>query len=240
MALTLATVSDGTAMDVTTMKTSVAAIETFINQGIEATTLKDSAPWIETLMVFRPSYYSGPDSGLTARFEGVSAEVYYFYRSGNDIHRSVHHSQVNALSYVPIHGLARTIACAEDISAGSNPTKRAHISASFYIYEFGGDGLTNETTNPCALIALRVDSTIIDATRRHLYTASYFGDPGRLACRKQYAMLYPAEVDEGVHSIAVCIRPETQTKGNGSDPANDNWRHLFVSNRSMQVRYNYR
>lgn len=240
MALTLATVADGDPMDVTTMKTSVTAIETFINQGIDATTLKTSAPWIETLMVFRPSYFSGPDSGLTAHFEGVSAEVYYFYRSGNDIHRSVHHSQVNAGAYVPIHGLARTIACAEDISSGSNPTKRAHVSASFYIYEFGGDGLTDETTNRCADIALRVDGTMVEATSRHIYTASYFGDPGRLACRKQFAMLYPAEVNEGIHSIAVCIRPVAQTKGNGAHADDDNWRHMFVANRSMQVRYNYR
>jgi len=240
MALTLATVADGAAMDVTTMKTSVTEIERFINQGISATELKDTAPWLETLHVFRPSYFSGPDTGGTARFEGVSTEIHYFYRSGNDIHRSVHHSQTNYGVYVPIFGLARTVACAANISDGGAPTKRAHISACFYAYEFGGDGLTDETTNVVADFQLRVDATMIEETTRRIYTGSYFGSPSRLMCRKQIAMLYPAQLDEGLHSIAVCVKMRTQTTGNGLYAGEDNWRHLFIANRSMQVRYNYR
>lgn len=252
MALTLSTVADGTPMDVTTMKASVAAIEMFLNQGVGFAQLQVATPWIRTLHLYRPAYYGGPNTGSTARFEGVSAEVHYFYQDGADQRRSLHHSTINAGAYVPIFGLGRTFSCAENISAGSAPTKRVHASACFYVYEFGGDGLPDENTNLVASLAMRLDGTILDATTRPLYTASTaetsafspslvdMGDPGRLCSRKQYAMLYPLECSAGLHSVEVCVQMQTLTRGSGSNANNDNWRHVFVANRSMTVEYDYR
>lgn len=252
MALTLSTVADGTPMDATTMKTSVASIEMFLNQGIGFAQLQSASSWLRTMHIYRPAYYGGPNTGSTARFEGVSAEVHYFYQDGAEQRRSLHHSTINAGSYVPIFGLGRTFSCAENISAGSAPTKRVHVAACFNVYEFGGDGLPDENTNLAVSLAMRFDGTILSATTRPLYTASTMntalisssgaptGDPGRLCSRKQYAMLYPLECTAGLHAVEICVQTQTMTKGNGYDANNDNWRHVFVANRSMTVEYDYR
>lgn len=242
MALTLTTVAAGAPINAVAMKAAVQSIEHFLNEEITATQVQTSSPWMDSLMVVKPSFDGGPSSGRSASFQGVSAEIHYFSVGEADYHRSVHHSVVatTAAHQVPVAGMSRTFTTTEAITSGSVP-RLVHVLASWYAYEFGGDGEPDESTNKCAGFFLFVNGTAIEATVRSLYTASRAETPGRLTCRRQHSIYYPATISTaGVHNISLRIRPALMTTGSGSLAGNDNWRHIFVGNRQMHVEVPYR
>lgn len=242
MALTLSTVAAGDPVNVVAMKAAIQSIEHFVNEEITATQLQTSAPWLDSLMVVKPAFDGGPNSGRSAAMQAVSAEIHYFSVGDADYQRSVHHSVVatTAAHQVPVAGMSRTFTTTEVITSGTVP-KLAHVLASWYSFEFGGDGVMDDNTSKCAGFFLFVNGASVDATVRSLYTCSRAGDPGQLHCRRQHSLYYPASITSaGVHNISLRIRPALMTTGNGSKAGNDDWRHIFVGNRQMHVEVPYR
>lgn len=242
MALTLSTVAAGDPVNVVAMKAAIQSIEHFVNEEITATQLQTSAPWLDSLMVVKPAFDGGPNSGRSAAMQAVSAEIHYFSVGDADYQRSVHHSVVatTAAHQVPVAGMSRTFTTTEQISSGTVP-KLAHVLASWYSFEFGGDGTVDDNTSKCAGFFLFVNGTAVDATVRSLYTCSRAEDPGQLHSRRQHSLYYPASITSaGVHNISLRIRPALMTTGNGSKAGNDDWRHIFVGNRQMHVEVPYR
>lgn len=242
MALTLTTVADGDTINVVAMKAAIQSIEHFVNEEITATQLQTSAPWMDSLMVVKPSFDGGPNSGRSASFEGVSADIHYYAMGDADYGRSIHHSVVSATAahQVPVAGMGRTFSVPEVITSGTVP-RVVTVLASWYAYEFGGDGRVDENTDQCAGFFLFVNGQSVTSSVRPLFTASYAEGPGRLIARRQHSLYYPASITTaGVHSISLRVRPALMTTGNGSLAGNDNWRHIFVSNRQMHVEIPYR
>jgi len=249
MGLTLTTVTPGDPIDATAMRAANALIEHYVNEEIGAADLKTSAPWIEAMTIVRPRFSGGPDSGRTAWFEGATCEVHYFYEGGKDVRRALFHTPLfdgettaTVSSYVPIVGMTRTISLPEAISTGASPQKRVNVLASWHCYEYGGSGTwPDESASRVADFVLMIDGDTKPSTARSLWKASYPAKYGTSLpmFRKQYGIQYPATISTiGIHNIGVRLRftPMT-TSGAGLV---DDWRHIFVSERSMVVEVPYR
>jgi hypothetical protein len=248
MGLTLTTVTPGDPIDATAMRAANALVEHYVNEEIGAADLKTSAPWIEAMTIVRPRFSGGPDSGRTAWFEGATCEVHYFYMGDKDVRRAMFHTPLfdgettaSASTYVPIVGMTRTISLPEVISSGALPQRRVNVLASWYCYEYGGHGVwPDESASRVADFVLMIDGDTKPSTARSLWKASYPGLSGTSLpmFRKQYGIQYPATISSiGIHHFGVRLRLTEMTLDGGFD---DNWRHIFVADRSMVVEVPYR
>lgn len=247
MGLTLTTVTPGDPIDATAMRAANALIEHYVNEEIGAADLKTSAPWIEAMTIVRPRFSGGPDSGRTAWFEGATCEVHYFYEGGKDVRRAMFHTPLfdgettaTVSTYVPIIGMTRTISLPEAISTGASPQKKVNVLASWNTYEYGGhSAFPDESTHRVADFVLMIDGDTKAATARSLWNASNpatYGT-GMPMFRKQYGIQYPATISTvGIHNIGVRLRTTEMTVTAGDD----DWRHIFVAERSMVVEIPYR
>lgn len=255
MALSLTTVTTGTAIDATAMRTVIGQIEHFVNEEVSATQLKTSAPWASSIHVVRPTFIGAPtENGTvgTAIFDGAGSEVHYYFEPGQGVRRALFHSDIHipktgaasASAYLPVLGMSRTVSLPEVIASGGEPTRRLHIMATWYTYEFGGDGTVDESTDTCADFTLFINGSTTPACARSLFTASSAAGsdgnpgPGVNYAYKQYSLYYPAKLTtDGIHNVGLRLR--TRALGQNG-VGNDKWRHIFVAERSMVVAWHYR
>lgn len=237
MPLALTTVTSGTAIDWLALKSYCAQIEYYLNENIPSGDLKTSAAWCGSTRIFKPDFHTGP----AAFVRMVSGELHYRRRSGDADQRSVHHPEVNTPivagtggRYVPVEGMSVSFNVPESITTGAAPNHRVLTSMSWYAHECGGAGTPDELADHCSDFVLFVNGATIPATACDLYTAS--GGAGYLyfGAAKQYSLFYPASVTPiGQNHIGLRIRMYSKTTGGGTD----DWRHVFIWNRTAKFRW---
>jgi hypothetical protein len=234
MPLSLTTVTTGTAISAAAMRAYVQNIERYLNETLPNGDLQTSAPWAGPTLIYKPEFYGSPDDRTVL----TTGETRWLWTPHDDHLRSPHHDVFNTVDYLPVQGLAKTVKI-------RNANCQVKILATFYTYEFGGDGYVNDTRDHCADFRMLIDGFSFGATTRELYTSSRHAEGtsaagfcGMLFCRKQYSFVWLLEpgnsfAAKGIHHYGVGVRCYTRTV-NG---ANDDWRHIFVAGRSFVVDY---
>ena len=237
MPVSFTNVVDGTPIDFDALRAHALAIETYVNEGIEATDFQTTVPWVQSTHIFKPDFRAG----AAPRVQLTSGEIHHRQRTMVPNQRSIHHSEVNTPggaanqhgNYVSIEGMQVSFSTPDAISGGS-PDHRVIVRANWFVHEIGGNGVPDDAADHCSDFVLMVDGSTIAATARDLYTASDAASPnGRVkgAAVKQYSISYPAEITTaGVHDIGVKMR--MYSRGTGAE-----WRHVFVWARTLVCRW---
>lgn len=236
MGVTLTTVTAGTPISWTALRSYIDTIETYVNEGIAYADLKASSPWIDTTRVFRPEF----NTGVAPNAVFTSGETHWRTRSHAGRDRVVRHPEINtpsvagtAGSYIPVDGLTFTVQTPTGFSSGGAPQHRALLRATWFAHEAGGDGTVDETTDRVGDFVVMADGTEYTSTESTIYTATSLGRVMGVAC-KQYSVAYPIRFnDAGVHGVAVRLRLYAKT----TTGATDDWRHVFVWGRSAFLRW---
>jgi len=223
------------------MRSRVQTIENYVNGGIvqgDRTT-----NWLSSGHVYTPDFQYG--YGNYARLPMTGGQLHWNMLPGNPNLMSVFTFQTGN-GYVQAPGLTRTI----QVPEATNSRYRAMILASFWIYEYGGGatgGTTtaappflDESTYQAGTAALTINGVLIAATERPFYSASDAtattgggATSGMIYCHKQYGIVYPFNWQSaGVFSVGVSVSSPT--------PADDEWKHIFIQEGSLYVRYRLR
>lgn len=207
MPLTIGAFGAGTVISATTVRTKLAAVETYVNEQIANG--DKSAAWVVPNHIFGSSFRGGsnPHSTLT------SGESYYRQRTNDASDRSWWSSYLGqpATGWYRIPGLNATIQVPEDVSA--NGGHRVRVFGSVYAYEFGGvDGVMEEEGATCGAMSIGMldslgqavsDITVCKGSSTSVNQAYAFYP------RKQVSFLYDQAVDEGIYTFGLAISPFT-------------------------------
>lgn len=239
MPVSLTTVADGDPIDYDALRTYTRDIEHYINEGVVSGDLQSSAPWVRSSRVFKPDIKTG---GAYNYAQMVSGEIHWARFGHGTFDRSVHHSEVNTRNdgggnpgkYVPVEGMTRSFCVPEAISSSATTTVNTHrvaVAMDWYCYEVGGNGTVDDSTDHCSDFALFVDGTAQPETARPLYTGSTgIGNITYFKGVKQYSLRFPVPITTaGEHHIGLRIRMYSRSA--------NQWRHVFVSGRSMKLRW---
>lgn len=224
MPTSLTLLSNGATVSASTLQGYVNDIESFVNEDISASDLV-AGSWVKSYHIFKPEFRGSPDPAATL----VTGRTHYRRGGSGPAERSVHHWDLIGgtadTAYVPVRDMQAPL----KVPGSSRGVK---VLASFYTFEFGGDGTVDEATDLAARFAIKVGDTIQTTTFRDIYTTSINGDCGFIHARKQHTIAAYFTVLEGIQSLGVWVRvyePAT--------PATPEWRHIFVTDRSFVVDY---
>lgn len=227
MPLALTTVSNGSAITATGLRTYVGQVETYVNQGIAAADLVTTA-WVESTHIFGGQFFGAPNP--RARFE--TGQTIYRYTGMDPLKERVYHNRFNT-GIVSIDGLTATFCIPSTLDRGTAPRYDLLVEASFWSYSFGGDGLAIDDSARAATFRMVVDGSGVGATRRELYAGDavitavpYNG--GIIYARKNHHMvtrIIAADATAGLHSVGVGV----DVSGNALV------RHILVGGRTLRA-----
>lgn len=241
MPISISTFSSGAVISATDLRTRSAAIEDYVNKQIEAG--DRTTNWMTSGHVYGPDFQYG--GGYDAHLPLTGGHLHWSQRPNDDGRRAIF-SYLTGTGPVMVPGLTRTVQIPESLAS----SYRAVVMASFWIYEYGGEGAAVVTTPPyqeestlAARVALYADGVQLAATLRPVYTASAAlngvapgATSGMIYCRKQVSMVAALGNTEwsgaGVHTVGVAVLNQTTTT--------DEWKHIFVREGSFYVRYRIR
>lgn len=211
MSLTLTTFASGAVIDATVLRARQASIEAYLNEGTIAA--DRGTGWLGANHVYRPDFYGSPNPRTTL----TSGESYFRNRDAdvaNRVFYSWYLGNTDAWFYVP--GLTIPVQIPESLIAGS-VYYRLVVQASYYVYEYGGDGSGTEASRS-ALTGLLLDGTLAGATVRPLYSGSSMtAGAGAFRtftyARKQHsfctAYVGGGLIAPGVHHVGVGVKIDT-------------------------------
>jgi hypothetical protein len=226
MPTSLTILTNGTTVTAASLTGYVASIEEYVNEGIAAGDFASGGP-IKSYHLFKPEFRASPDPAVTF----ITGMTHYRSGDANIYGRSMHHADLVGgtadSAYVAVQGMQTRI------KIPGTAARNVKILASFYAFEFGGDGTPlDDATNLAARFALKTDSTLRGATFRDVYASSDGADPGYVHFRKQHSILATYSLAAGIHDVGLWVRvyePPT--------PATPEWMHVFVTQRSLIVDY---
>lgn len=251
MPTSVSTFAAGATIDADALRTRAQTIERYVNNEIAAG--DRTTNWMKSGHVYAPDFQYGVGSGPHLPLTGGHA--YWSHRPNDDSRRAIF-SYLLGEGVVMVPGLTRTVQTPESLT-----TKyRAVAMASFWVYEYGGDGtnaagpgypvagtpqepLQDEYSDVAATVALYGGTqTPIEGTERDIYTAScatdnswaggYGATSGIIYCRKQITMVSAFLLAKGVSHVGVGVSTAT--------PTGDKWKHIFVREGSFYLRYRFR
>lgn len=241
MPISLTTIASGAVISATTLRDRAKSIEDYVNgqiaQGDRTTN------WLRTGHVYGPDFQYG--RGAQARVPMTGGQTYWAMLPGDPNIMSVFTYETGD-GYVQVPGLTRTMQVPESASS----RYRALIMASFWVYEYGGEGggdtvaappFQDEETYQAGTAALTIDGVVQTATCRPFFSASDAvattgggATNGIIYCHKQYSIAYPYNWGtERIFSPGIAI-------SSPSPGASVNWKHIFVREGSLYARYRIR
>ena len=241
MPLSLTAIASGATIDADVLKARAASIERYVNEQIAVG--DRGTNWMNSVHVFSPDFqYAGASAG---RLPLSGGEVWWSRREEDKSRRFVTSWRMTE-DGVAIPGLCRTIHLRQNIAATGY---RLVVLASFYAFEYGGwldtGSVLDGPTERCATFRLAINGTGIAATNRYLYRssddnpASPSPSPagvaynGTIYARKQITMMYADDgtlaAGAGLHDIEIRCAPIPM--------ATDHWKHIFVDQGTLIVRY---
>lgn len=243
MPISVSTFAAGATIDADAMRSRAQTIERYVNNEIAAG--DRGSFWLHSGHVYTPDFQYA--QGYDAHLPMTGGHAYWSQRPNDDGRQAVfsYYMGVDPTALM-VAGLTRTVQIPESLAG----TYRAVVLASFWAYEYGGEGPAvttqpyQEETTVAAKFALYADGTKVTGTTRNIYTASCAlatggngSASGEIYCRKQITMMAALGSSEwsgaGVHTVGVgCLV---------QNPAGtDQWRHIFVREGSFYVRYRIR
>jgi hypothetical protein len=226
MPVSLTLLTNGTTVSASTLVGYVNSIETYCNEQLAAADITSGSP-VKSYHLFKPEFRASPDP--TATF--VTGFTHWRQGDSSIYGRSMHHADLVGgtadVAYMPVQDMQTRI------KIPGSSARNVKILASWYTFEFGGDGTVDEATNLAARFALKTDTTIRGTTFRDLYTSSVgsaSGDHGYIHARKQHNITATYSLAAGIHDVGVWVRvfePPT--------PATPEWKHIFVTHRNLVV-----
>lgn len=245
MPISLSTFASGAVISAAELRVRSLAIENYVNGQIAAG--DRTTNWMESGHVYEPDFQYA--RGYDARLPLAGGQMHWSQRPSDDGLRAIF-SWRTGEGGIMVPGLTRTVQLPEGMAS----RYRALVLASFWVYEYGGEGggtaylpYQDEVNDRAAIVQIYDDGVPVNATARSVYTASCATDDGwqvtgaanlgassgLIYCRKQVSMVYAASwLTAGVHTVGVAVRSPT--------PAADEWKHLFVREGSFYVRYRIR
>lgn len=231
MALTLTTFASGATIDATVLRSKLAQIEAYVNEGIIATDRDDA--WMSANHLYRPDFFGGANPHTTL----VSGESYFRERPLAEERRAFFSYFLGAGPY-PVPGLNATIQIPEALNPAST-RYRLLVAVSFYLYEYGGaDAYLDEDTSRAASVDLLINGVAARSNTmvRYIYKGSITSAGQAVAFfpRKQISMVWgdtSAPVAAvGVNHIGVAISPI-------NPGAPEYWKHLIFVQGNIVCRY---
>lgn len=231
MPLSLTTFPAGSVISATVVRSRLATIESYVNEGIVAG--DRGTNWMDANHVYRPDFFGSPDPHTTL----VSGETYFRSRGQGDADRAFFSYWLNTDIFVPVPGIGATIQLPERLDQGAYDY-RVSVFASFYVYEFGGiDAPMDEISYHAADFEIMVDGNNYAATKRTLYNGSQTSTNQTVAFypRKQitiaqaWSATQPAPMTPGVHSFGIGVRNYA--------PGSGEWKHVIAQQGAFLVRY---
>ena len=200
-----------------------AAIENFINDGIEQSDLK-SDQWVDPAIIVSPEFYGSP----APRTELISGEVH---------HRRVQAGATNAAvytyeiilndEYIPIHGMSATVHATgnADLIVNACWSCEELNSSSTLV-----NNIANIETKLVAQFALFIDGVYVNNTVRKLYAKG--GEEKSYFDRKNFSICGFKRVARGIHNVSIRVHCY-------EDGSPTQWERVWVSGRSLTVEVNY-
>jgi hypothetical protein len=216
MSTALVVFAPGAIISATTLRTVIADVETYINEGIVAADRK-TTPWLGPNHVYRPDFFGAPDPHTSL----VSGESYFRLKSQDNEKRVFFSSNVNTSSWMQVPGLCATIQVPQSLRAGTW-WYRLNLFASFYAYEYGGYGVAGPVVSRCdesqnlaatfGLFSGGLANAGLQGTLRYLYKGSQTSvlNQGAWYTRKQMSMAYASVAVTGSDTVdvGVCVKCE--------------------------------
>jgi hypothetical protein len=251
MPISVSTFAPGAVIDAAQVRSRSLAIERYVNGDIVAG--DRTTNWVSSGHVYGPDFQYG--AGYDAHLPLSGGHVYWSKRPSDAGHRAIFSYQ-GGTAFTMVPGLTRTIQIPEALT--DTRTYRVLVLASCWVYEYGGSSAAGPLTFPyqaedeaadgaAAHVGLYADGVLLSSTQRSVLGSSCSntvgGDgstSGIIYCRKQVSMLTALTSGvwsgAGIHTIGVgvaCDEPPLAAP-------NDRWRHVFVQEGSIHVRYRLR
>lgn len=240
MPISVSTFAAGGVVDADAMRARAKDIEDYVNGGIAQG--DRTTNWMRAGHVYTPDFQYG--GGPQPRTPMTGGQTYWGMLPGDPNLMPVFTFQTGD-AYVQVPGLTRTMQVPESASS----RYRALILASFWVYEYGGEGGTNtpaappfqdESTYRAGTVALTVNGVLQNVTCRPFYSASDANATtgggatnGIIYCHKQYSFAYPFDWgNDRIFSPGVAV--------SSPDSATYEWKHIFVREGSIYMRYRIR
>lgn len=237
MPVSLTNFATGAVISASTLNTRLQEVELYINEQIAAG--DRSANWLDSNHVYRPDFYGGSNPHTTL----VTGESYFRERSIAAERRTFFSYYLGAGPY-PVPGLNATIQVPEDIVANNY---RLVVAASFYVYEFGGTGNSQDGYGMseshgagvrAATLDLLINGTPARSSHqvRHIYKGSRTStlQIGAFYPRKQISMVWgdisAPTVSVGCNDVGVGVTLLTP-------PEDSRWKHIIFAQGNLVARY---
>lgn len=255
MPISVSTFAADAVIDAGELRARSLAIEQYVNGEIAAG--DRTTNWVTSGHVYGPDFQYG--TGYDAHLPFTGGHAHWSKRPNDDGRRAIFEwAAGNTATMVP--GLTRTVQLPEALST----RYYALVMASFWVFEYGGWGKTpptlvtpfqDESTSIAARVLLYADGVAQTATQRYVYNASCAtnnggsgsggadegASSGLIYCRKQVSMVYPLSgtvwSGAGVHTVGVGVEVNLPVLTGGT---HEEWRHVFVREGSIYVRYRLR
>jgi hypothetical protein len=241
MPISLTTIGSGASIDADVLKARCSTIERYVNE--QSVAGDRTTNWLDSVHVFSPSFQYGAGAGPRVVMPG--GEIAWCERPADRSLAALYHWKTN-LNYVPVPGLCRTL----NFLSAPTATFRVTMYATFYAFEYGGDGAApngaRDETDEVARFCFFLDETQITASARKLLASSDVNSAvaapfaGQVYARKQVTM-FAVEAGSvftsaGIHHVEVRCLPITTPAA----PADNDWKHIFVTGGRMMVRHRVR
>lgn len=239
MSVSITTFASGAVIDATTIRTKISDIETYLNEGMIAA--DRGSAWLGANHVYRPDFFGAPDPHTTL----TSGESYFRQRSIDDRDRAFTSYYVNTASWLPVPGLNITYQVPETLAQGASAQYRLMVFASFYVYEYGGNGGNynvaatggmDEDTWKAGAVSLSHDGTHAYGGFLNIYNGSVSGNynAGTFYPRKQYTrcFAFAGSPVAGTHNIGISVYNYV--------PGADEWKHIIFQQGNFTLRYSLR
>ena len=241
MPISISTFASGAVVSAEEIRVRSKAIEDYVNGGIVAA--DRTTNWLKAGNVYTPDFQYG--SGGNARLPMTGGQLHWGILPGDPNLMPVFTWQAGS-GYAMVPGLTRTI----QVPEASGSRYRALILASFWVYEYGGGAVggttavnipfMDELTYGAGTAALAINGVAVSATSRPFYSSSDStavagggAASGEVYCHKQFGIVYPYNWSTShIFSAGICI--------SSSAPADNQWKHIFVREGSLYVRYRLR
>ena len=250
MPISISTFAADAVIDAGELRARSLAIEQYVNGEIEAG--DRTTNWVTSGHVYGPDFQYG--TGYDAHLPFTGGHAHWSKRPNDDGRRALF-SWYTGEGPVMVPGLTRTIQLPEAMPSGKY---RALVLASFWGFEYGGEGANDtakvtytpfqdENSALACTFRLYEDGVSVPASARKVYssscatdntwmggaTATFGAASGLIYCRKQVSMVHATHWGSaGIHTIGVGVTCPP--------PTADQWKHVFVREGSLYVRYRIR
>lgn len=225
------------AVSSTEIEEHVAALEEFINGGIQSSDLKSTSAWVGHRHIDAPDFFGSP----APRWEGVS-QVVHHRRVGERLEdAAVYVDDVAPNKWVAIPGLSAVVRSHPQVTR----TVGLEVAATWFTYEAQGSITYSYTTietsaQLCATFGLFIDDVLQEGTLRPLYRATSSAIRGT---RKHHSInFYQPGLSDGTHHVCIKVKvpQSTLTTDQSSFGAGKRvHKYIFVQTRVLSAKVVY-